>query len=161
MNEWVKTLVTSSVIATVISGSVSLLVSGYKIEQELRSRQIEAGYEDLIKANTLFWQSDGLTKQAEQEKDKALEAEAKKLKRESDASYIVARQKIAAFGDERVVKAMSDYYSKYGPAAESCNNKDKFRSDTQTYKAIRNTLGVGGSVSDEHLANLIFLCSLK
>ncbi|HWQ68332.1 MAG TPA: hypothetical protein VN494_00015 [Patescibacteria group bacterium] len=161
MNEWAKTLVTSSVIATVIGGGVSLLVSWYKIEQELHSRQIEAGYEDLVRANTLSWQSTLLAEEAEREKNKALEAEAKKLKRESEALITVARQKIAAFGDEHVVKAMSNYYSKHGKAAVSCDNKDKFRSDTQIYKAIRNTLGVGGSVSDEHLANLIFNCSLK
>jgi hypothetical protein len=117
MNEWVKTLVTSSVIA----GVVSWLATSYKIEQELHSRQSESGYETLIKANTLLRQSEALMEEAKREKDEALTAEARTAKRESDASYSAAQHKISAFGDERVVKA----------------------------------------ISDEHLANIVFLCSLK
>lgn len=160
MNEWVKVLVTSSVISTVIGGGVGLLVSSYTIKKELHSRQIEAGYEDLVKANTLAWQSIALRDEAKTKKDKALEAEAEKLRRESDASYIVARQKIAAFGNERVVKAMSNYYSKYKDIP-SCSNLDKFRADTLIYQNIRDTLGVKGSVSPEDLAPIMFMCNLK
>lgn len=164
MNEWVKTLATS----TVVAGVVSWLTTSYKIEQELRSRQSEAGYEELVKANTLSRQSKALMEEAKRGKDQALATQAQKLSRQSDASYSTAQQKIAAFGHEDVVKAISDYYSKYGRAATPCTDKEKVKSDTQIYKAIRNTLGVGGntlgfgdSVSDEHLANLMFLCSLK
>lgn len=149
MNEWVKTLVTSSVVGSVFGGGVSWLAASYKIDQELHSRRSEAGYEALVEANTLLRQSEALEKKAKREKDEALAAEAIKLRRKSDASYSTAQQKIAAFGDERVVKAMSDYYSKHGPSATSCSDKEKFRADTQIYRAIRNTLGVGGSVSDE------------
>lgn len=157
MNEWVKTLVTSGVVA----GGVSWLATSYQIEKELHSKESQAGYEALVKSDTLFWHSDSLLEEAKREKDEALAAQARKLKRDADRSLIVARLKIAAFGDESVVKAMSDYFSKHLGAATSCSNKEKFRSDTQIYKAIRNTLGVGGSVTDEQIANIVFLCSLN
>ncbi len=157
MTEWAKTLVASGVIA----GIVSWLAASHKIEQELHSRQGEAGYEALIEANSLLWRSEMLTEEAQREMDKALAAKAQALKRESDASYITARLRIAAFGDERVVKALSTYYFRFMNSSTPCRDKEKFRSDTQTYKAIRNTLGVGGSVSDEQLANIVFLCSLE
>ena len=51
MNEWVKILVTSSVVSGVLAGVVSWLTTTYKIEQELYSRQGEASYEALVKAN--------------------------------------------------------------------------------------------------------------
>ncbi len=161
MNELVKTMVTSSVIASVLSGIISWLISSYKIEHELHSRQIEAGYEALVMANTQLWQSDALMEEAKVEKDDALAAKGRKLRREADASYTAARLKIAAFGDERVVKAMADYY-RYEPTVTAlCKNTDKFRLDTRIYKAIRDTLGVGGTVSDQDLATVIFRCSLK
>lgn len=158
VNEWVKTLVTSGVVA----GVVSWLAASYKIEQEFHIKQAEAGYEALVKANTLFWQWEGLTEAAKQEKDemraRTLAIEAQKLKRQSDASYIVARQKISAFGDESVVKALSDYYS---TGMETCHDRKLRKLDVQTYRAIRNTLGVGGNVTDEQLAVMIFLCTLR
>ena len=157
VKEWVKTLVTSSVVA----GGVSWLVTTHEIEKKLHSKEGAAGYEALVKADMLAWQSAALAEEAKWEKDESLAAEAQKLKRESDASIIVARLKIAAFGHESVVKAMGDYYSKHLNAAMPCENEEKFRSDTQIYKAIRNTLGVGGSVNDKQLATLILLCSLK
>ena len=43
---------------------------------------------------------------AKQENDEELAAEARKLKTDSDLSYGTAQYKIAAFGDESVVKAM-------------------------------------------------------
>ncbi len=161
MNEWVKTIVSSGAVAALVAGLVGWFAASYKIDKELHSRQGEAAYEALIKANTLYWQSRDLRKEAEEGKDQAVKARALDLKRESDASYVIARHKIAAYGDERVVKAMSDYYSKYFEAAKPCENKDKFRSDAHIYKAIRHTLGVGGVVSDEELANVVFLCSLR
>jgi len=161
MNEWVKILVASSVLSSVLAGVIGWFAASYKIEQELHTRQAEAGYEALIKANVLLRQSETLAVEAERDKDGALAAIVKKLRRESDASYGVAQHKIAAYGDESVVRAMSDYYSKYKDAAKPCINKEKFRSDAQIYMAIRKTLGVGGSVTHEHLANLMFICSLK
>jgi hypothetical protein len=161
VSEWVKILVTSSVLSSVFAGVVGWLTASYKIEQELHSRQSEAGYEALIKANMLLRQSENLMGEADREKNGTLADEARKLRRQSDASYYEAQHKIAAFGDDSVVKAISHYYSKYAGADRSCPNKEKFRADTETYKAIRKTLGVGGRVTDEHLANLLFQCSLK
>jgi hypothetical protein len=102
-----------------------------------------------------------MMEEAKREKDAALAAEAQKLKQQSDALYSTAQHKIAAFGHEDVVKAMSDFYSKHGSAGTPCPNKERFQSDIKVYTAIRNSLGVGGAVSDEQLANLLFLCSLK
>jgi hypothetical protein len=161
MNDLVKILLTSGVVSSVVGGGVGWFATSYKIEQELYSKQSEGGYEALINANTLLWQSEALSEKAKQKQDKVLAAEAEKLKRQSDASYHVAQHKIAAFGDERVVKAMGDYYFKHTGAAAPCRESEKVRSDIQIYKAIRNTLGVGGGVSDQHLATLIFHCSLK
>lgn len=155
MNEWVKTLVTSGVVAAV----VSWLATSYKIEQEFHIKQGEAGYEALVKGNALFWQSTHLKTMAKLEKDEALATRARELEIKSEALHNVARQKIATFGDERVVKAMSDYYSNV-PRTQ-CDDKERFRLDTQIYKAIRNTLGVGGNASDEQLAVLLFLCTLR
>jgi len=140
---------------------VSWLAASYKIQQELHVKQSEAGYEALVNANTLAWRSDALAEEARREKSEALAVEARKLRRQSEDSMVVARLKIAAFGDERVVRALSDYFSKHTHAAMPCADKEKFRSDTQIYKAIRNTLGVGGGVSDEQLATVIFVCNLK
>lgn len=161
MNPWVTLLLTSTLVSTVVGAGVSWFTTSYKIKQELHSRQGEAGYEALVTANTLLWQSEALKAEAKREKDESLAAEARKLKRQSDALYSTAQHKIAAFGHEHVVKAMSDFYSKYGSAGTSCANKERFRSDIQIYTAIRNSLGVRGTVSDEQLANLLFLCSLK
>jgi len=157
MNDWAKILGTSSVMAAL----VSWFAASYKVDQELRSRQIEAGYESLVKANTLAWQSLGLKEEAEREKNSALTDESQQLKRESDALYISARQTITAFGDERVVKALSDYYAMYKGASKPCPDKERFMVDTKIYKAIRETLGVGGNVTDEQIANLMYTCSLK
>jgi len=156
VKDWVKTLLTSSAVAAV----VSLLATSYKIEQELHSKQSEAGYEALIQANNLSWRSKALTEEAKRGNNEKLAADARRLRSESDDLYTVARHKIAAFGDERVVKAMSEYYARYGHAATPCPDKGRSRSDTRIYKAIRNTLGVGGSVTDEQLATVIFLCAL-
>lgn len=161
MNPWATLLLTSTVLSAVISAGVSWFTTSHKIKQELYSRQGEAGYDALVMANTLLWQSEALMAESKGEKDEALAAEARKLKRQSDALYSTAQHKIAAFGHEDVVKAMSDYYSNYGSAGKSCPNKERFRSDIQVYTAIRNSLGVGGKVSDEQLANVLFLCSLK
>lgn len=161
MNPWVKLLLTSTVASAAVSAGVSWFTTSHRIKQELHSRQGEAGYEALVMANTLAWQSGDLMKEAKREKDEALAAEARKLKRQSDALYSTARHKIAAFGHEHVVQAMSDYYSKYRGAGTPCPNKEEFRSDIQIYMAIRNNLGVQGKVSEEQLANLVFLCNLK
>ena len=161
MNPVMTLLLTSTVVSALISGGVSWYTTSYKIEQELHSKQGEAGYEALVKANTLLWQSEALMEEAKREKNEAHAAKARDLKTESDASYATARHKIAAFGHERVVNAMSDYYSKYAGAGTSCLNKERFRSDIKIYTAIRNSLGVRGTVSDEQLANIVFLCSLK
>jgi hypothetical protein len=157
VKDLVKVLITSSV----AGGLVSWAAASWKIEQELHSRQADAGYEALIKANMLSRQSENLMGEAGREKNETLANEAHKLRRQSDASYYEAQHKIAAFGDDDVVKAISHYYTKYTGADRSCPNKEKFRADTKTYKAIRKTLGVGGKVSDEQLANLLFQCSLK
>ena len=161
MSPLMTLLLTSTVVSTLVSGGVSWLATSDKIKQELHSKQGEAGYEALVTANTLLRQSEALMEEAKQEKNETLVAEARKLKRQSDASYATAQHKIAAFGHEHVVKAMSDYYSKYGGAGTSCLNKERFRTDIKIYAAIRNSLGVRGTVSDEQLANLVFLCSLK
>lgn len=157
VNDLVKTLLTSSLAA----GLVSWAATSYKIEQELHSKQGEAGYEALIKANVLLWQSENLMWEAEKEKNEELANEARKLKRQSDGSYYEAQHKIAAFGDDSVVKAMGRYYVEHLGAKTPCADKEKFRADAKTYKAIRTTLGVGGRVTDQEVATLLFKCSLK
>lgn len=161
MNVWVKTLVTSSVASSLVAGVVGWFAASYKIEQELHSRQAEAGYEALVKANTLLGQSETMRKEAKRENDGALLAEARKLERESDASYRVAQHKIAVFGNERVVTALSDYYYSKKGADQPCDDREKFKADVQIYRAIRDTLGVRGRVSNEQLSRILFQCSLK
>ncbi|HEV8582765.1 MAG TPA: sulfite exporter TauE/SafE family protein [Thermoanaerobaculia bacterium] len=161
MNASVKTLVTSGVASSLVAGVVGWFAASHKIEQELHSRQAEAGYEALVKANTLFWQSSMMRKEAERGNDGALLTEAQKRQRESDASYIVAQHKIVVFGDERVVAALSNYYYSTSGANRPCDNRKKFKADIATYRALRDTLGVRGRVSDEQLSRILFQCSLK
>ena len=159
MDEWVKTLVTSSVVGGLVSWLVSFSTVSYKLEQELHSREREAGYEKLVEANTLFWQS--VRTHAAAKDNPTLLQETRRQGRESDAAYIVARHKIAAFGDKRVVEALGDYWARYGGASASCGDTEKFRSDLRIYTALRQTMGAGGNVSDDQLARVMFLCSLK
>lgn len=169
MNEWVKTLVASGLVASVFGGGVSWIAATHRIDQELRRGQSEAGYDALVEANTLFWQSKAFENRADEARknNKAELADevmiqAQRLKDQSDALYTTARQKIASFGDESVVKAMSHYYSLYGEnAATACADKEKSRADARMYLAIRNTLGVGGEVSEDDLAVLMFNCRLR
>jgi hypothetical protein len=160
MKEFVNTVLASGVVAGIVSslvgGAVGWLAASSKIKQEFHFRQAESGYEALVKANALLRQAE----QDEQSSDEERAREARKLRDESNREYQIARQKIAAFGHESVVKALSDYYATYSEA-KPCSNKEKFRSDAKTYKAIRNTLGVGGDVSDEQVAILMFHCSLR
>jgi hypothetical protein len=110
MNGWVKNILTSTVVTSlVLPGLVGWFVASYKIEQELHSKQNASSYEALIEANAKAWQAKAL-EERNGDKNEALAVEIEKLKRESDVLYVRARSKIAAFGDERVVKAMSDFY---------------------------------------------------
>lgn len=164
MNEWVKTLLTS----TVVAGVVSWLATSYKIEQEFHSRQGEQGYQALVEANAHLWLSrrlkdraEGLRGQPGQDQAIAeLIQAAQDFDSESYKSYVIARYKIAAFGDKRVVEATSDYWSKYQGADAPCADQARFRADARIYVEIRKTWGVGGDVSDEVLAPLLFDCSL-
>lgn len=173
MNEWVKTLLTS----TVVAGAVSWLTTSYKVDKELHSRQGEEAYEALVKANAGTWLSEKLKaqaaelkKQAEPEQGAAiteLMSTAQTLERESYKDYVIARHKIAAFGDKRVVRATSDYWAKHKGGAQLCDDQKRSRADAKIYAEIRDTwgvggkiLGVGGYVSDEQLTPLLFECSL-
>lgn len=161
MKEWGSTLLASAVMAGIVSaiitGLFELFAVSHKIEQEFRTKEAELGYEKLVEANATSWQADELAKQKGSNAPRVLE-----LREKSDESYTAARQKIAAFGDAAIVEALSAYYSKYKGASRSCEPKEKFASDTKIYAAIRNTLGASrGSVSDEQIANVVFLCSLK
>jgi hypothetical protein len=157
MRDWLKALITGSVAGAVVSGIVSFGLVSYKLEKELHSKQAEAGYEELVKANTLLKQAIRL----EKEPDADMRPEAKKLRRQSEAAYDVALYKIAAFGHERVVHALSAYWAKYQGAGAPCSDAEKFQADVKTYRAIRTTMGVGGHVTDEQLGHLVFSCTVK
>jgi hypothetical protein len=124
MKEWLNSVlasgVTSALVSGLLGGAAGWLTASYKIEKEFHIRQAESGYEALVKANRLKWRAE----EPEPYPDRAHEVA--ELKKESDDSYVVARHNIAAFGDERIVKALSDYWSKYGGAARSCPDKEKF-----------------------------------
>lgn len=161
MNDFMKILLSSSVVSGIVGGGAGWFTTSQRIEQELHSKQSASGYEALINANSLNWQSEALKDDTDKKDDKELAADAEKLKRKSNASYQVAQLKIATFGDELVVKAMSDYYYNYGGAWKSCPDIKKYRTDVKMYKAIRDTLGVGGNVTEQQLATMIFQCSLE
>jgi hypothetical protein len=159
VKEWFNNVLASGVVAAVVS-SVIGAVSGWfsaahQAETQLQFRQAEAGYQALVKANKLKFRADELQALPDQKDEVA------KLRKDSDDEYILARHNIAAFGDERIVKALSDYWVKYGGAAKPCVPREKAALDTKIYTAIRNSMGVGGNVSDNQIANVVFLCSLK
>jgi hypothetical protein len=84
IDELTKILLTSGVVSSVFGAGMGWFATSYKIEQELHSKQSEAGYEALINANTLLWQAEALEKAAKQEQDEVLAAEAEKLRRQSN-----------------------------------------------------------------------------
>jgi hypothetical protein len=160
MKEWGSILLASGAVAAMagsfVAGTFSWLSERSKIEKQLHITQAESGYEALVQANALSWRA---TKQTSEKGDS--DPGAQELRNKSDDLYVSARLKIAAFGDAEIVKALSDYYYKYGGAARPCANKEKFALDTKIYSAIRNTLGVRGSVNDDQIAHVVFLCSLN
>jgi hypothetical protein len=164
MQDWVKTLLASSVASALVSGLVSFGTVSYKLEKELHSKQAEAGYEELSRANALYWQSERMEKEAREVNDATLLNEAQKQRRDSDAAYTVAAHKIAVFGHEKVVHALSAYYGGHTEARNPCDTtvdeRKKFKADVETYRAMRMTLGVGGRVSDQQLSQVIFKCTM-
>jgi hypothetical protein len=147
--------VTSALVSSILGGIAGYFTASRQLEMQLHLKHAEAGYEALVKANKLLWRADEL------QPDPRKKDEVAQMRRDSDDEYFVARFNIAAFGDERVVKALSDYYLKYGVAARPCAPREKFELDAKIYIAIRDTMGVGGNVRDSQIANVVFNCSLK
>jgi hypothetical protein len=147
--------VTSTLVSSILGSFAGYVSASRQLEMQLHLKHAEAGYEALVKADKLLWRADEL------QADPRKKDEVAQMRRESDDNYFVARFNIAAFGDERVVKALSDYYLAYGIAARPCEPREKFALDTKIYTALRGTMGVGGDVSDSQIANVVFNCSLK
>lgn len=161
MREWTKILISSTLASSLVSAFVSWRTSIQTIELQRWSRQGESAYEALIKANALYWHANHRLRPAAGGTEPKTATDAQAIASESDLEYTKARHKIAAYANASVVTAMRLYYHNYMGADQLCSNPEKFRADVQIYRAIRNTLGVGGPVSDDDLAVVLFHCSLR
>lgn len=161
MREWTKILVSSTLASSLVSAFVSWRTSVQTIELQRWSRQGESAYEALIKANALYWHANARLRPVAGETEPKAAMDGQAVPSESDLEYTKARHKIAAYANASVVTAMSRYYHDYMGAKRLCSNPGKFRADVQIYREIRNTLGVGGQVSDDDLAVVLFDCSLR
>lgn len=161
MREWTKILVSSTVVASVVSAIVSWLTSAQTIQLERWSRQGESAYDVLINANAASWIQTYDQKPAPAGVEQAAAGNARTLDGEARVNYFKARLKIAVYGSAGVVRALSHYDRTYLDAGQACANQDKFKADVRIYREIRNSLGVGGPVSDNDLAAILFSCSLS
>lgn len=157
MNDLVKTVLASSVVA----GLVSLLTTSCMVDKQLRVKQAEAGYEALVQSDAEGWHARDLLKEGTEKGDETLTAEAHKLRREADALMLTARIKIATFGDDAIAQSMSHYFAEHQGYSQPCDNQKKARDDAKIYSAIRSKIGAGGNLREEDIAVLVFGCRVE
>ena len=155
-----KILLTSGFVSSIAGGAVGWLASNYQIERELQVRQGESGYEALINSNTMIWESEALARRAAELKDSALANQAMELRRKADNFEAAAQYKIAAYGHEKVVNAMADYYAGHLGANVPCGDMERARTEVRIFQAMRDTVGAPGQVTDRQMARLINECTI-
>lgn len=129
----------------------------YSKKQDLHIAQGEKGYESLIKANILYWRALELKQKAE--KSSKIAQQRDSLLQKAHDKYVDANHRIAVYGAEKIVKALSDFYI-LRDAPGLCDKYELFAKDANIYHSIRNTLGLAGNVTNDQIATVVFSCRL-